>query len=195
MNDEERYLFDLTGYLVVDNVLDNAELHELNALVDSYDVWEERGQSRVGSGQLGLSRQENKVSVDPLHHWDEPFRRLITHPKVVTYLHDLMGPQFRYDHGYAIFMKQGGAPLRLHGGGTPYDPGMYYHCYNGQMYNGLMVVSYALTDVGPGAGGARSMAATGAPASRVDGHLHRGIDPRHLAVDGQHGAPCPSLQI
>ena len=37
MNDHERYLFDLMGYLVVDDVLTAAELRELNDLVDPGD--------------------------------------------------------------------------------------------------------------------------------------------------------------
>ena len=34
MNDEERYLFDLWGYLGVENVLNNEEIVELKALLD-----------------------------------------------------------------------------------------------------------------------------------------------------------------
>ena len=34
MNDEEGYLFDLWGYLVVENVLNNEEIVELKALLD-----------------------------------------------------------------------------------------------------------------------------------------------------------------
>jgi ectoine hydroxylase-related dioxygenase (phytanoyl-CoA dioxygenase family) len=148
VNDEERYLFDLMGYLVVENVLNAAELAELNALVDRRDPWgqyERAGQgSTVGAGNL---------HVGPLHTWEEPFRQLIAHPRLLPYLTEMIGPKFRFDHGYAIFMQRGGAPHRLHGGNTPYDPGQYYHWQNEQMYNGLIVVSYALGDVHPGAGG------------------------------------------
>ena len=41
----------------------------------------------------------------------------------------------------------------LHGGGEPYDPAQYYVFKNGQMYNGLTVVSWALTDALSGQGG------------------------------------------
>ncbi len=41
----------------------------------------------------------------------------------------------------------------LHGGGTPFDPGQYYHWLNGKMHNGLTVVAYNLRDVNPGDGG------------------------------------------
>jgi len=39
MNDEERYLFDLMGYIVIDDVLRPIELRELNTLIDHRDEW------------------------------------------------------------------------------------------------------------------------------------------------------------
>ncbi|HEY3080956.1 MAG TPA: phytanoyl-CoA dioxygenase family protein [Chloroflexota bacterium] len=151
MNDEERYLFDLMGYVVVEPVLDGRELDELNALIDAREVWarfEEERAERPGAGARGAA-----YHVGPLHTWEEPFRRLIAHTRIVPYLVEMIGPGFRYDHGYAIFMKRGGEKLRLHGGGTPYEPEECYHWRNGRMYNGLVVVSFALGDVGPGDGG------------------------------------------
>ena len=44
-------------------------------------------------------------------------------PRILPYLTELVSAKFRYDHGYAIFMRRGGAKHRLHGGNTPYDPG------------------------------------------------------------------------
>src|SRR5579859_4001918 len=148
MNDDERYLFDLMGYLVVDDVLGPEEMRELNLLIDARDPW-----GQYERQQSGSTVGDNNLHVGPLHRWEAPFRRLINHPKLMPYLLELIGPKFRFDHGYAIFMKKGGAQHRLHGGGTPYDPGQYYHVRNGKLYNGLIVVSYALGDVSPGDGG------------------------------------------
>jgi ectoine hydroxylase-related dioxygenase (phytanoyl-CoA dioxygenase family) len=148
VNEEERYLFDLMGYLVVDDVLDAAELRELNELIDRRDPW--GAHAREGKG---TTVGEGNLHVGPLHAWEEPVRRLIDHPKITPYLLELIGPKFRFDHGYAIFMQRGGAKHPLHGGGTPYDPGQYYHVRNGKLYNGLTVVSFALGDVRPGDGG------------------------------------------
>lgn len=148
MNDEERYLFDLMGYLVIDDVLSASELRELNALIDRRSPWEQYEREHRGS-TVG----PNNLHVGPLHEWEEPFRRLIDSPKLLPYLIEIIGPKFRFDHGYAIFMKKGGSQHRLHGGNTPYDPAQYYHWRNERMYNGLIVVSYALGDVNPGDGG------------------------------------------
>jgi ectoine hydroxylase-related dioxygenase (phytanoyl-CoA dioxygenase family) len=148
VNDDERYLFDLMGYLVVDDVLTADELDELNAIVDRRDPW--GTYERDGRGTtVGV----DNLHIGPLHAWEEPVRRLIDQPKLRPYLLELIGPKFRFDHGYAIFMRKGGSKHPLHGGGTPYDPGQYYHFRNGKLYNGLIVVSYALGDVNPGDGG------------------------------------------
>ena len=54
MNDDERYLFDLMGYLVVDDILSPDELAELNRLVDRRDPWgtQERGQREIGRAHV-----------------------------------------------------------------------------------------------------------------------------------------------
>ncbi len=38
MDAEEQYLFDLTGFLVVKQVLSRAEVAELNDLIDGHDL-------------------------------------------------------------------------------------------------------------------------------------------------------------
>jgi hypothetical protein len=87
MNDDERYLFDLMGYLVVDDILSTEELAELNRLVDQRDPWGAQEREQRG-GLLG----EGNLHVGPLHAWEPPFRRLISHPKLIPYLVDLIGP-------------------------------------------------------------------------------------------------------
>jgi len=143
MNAEERYLFDLQGFLVVEDVLSEEELAELNGLLDEYDLWQNKGTGRFD--EL-WTNDENFVTVGPVHAWDEPFRRLLDHPKILPYLAELLGPGLRYDHGHALLMRQGATHLGLHGGGTPFHPSCYYLVRDGTLYNGLLAVSYALTD-------------------------------------------------
>ncbi|MCZ6680816.1 MAG: phytanoyl-CoA dioxygenase family protein [Candidatus Poribacteria bacterium] len=85
-------------------------------------------------------------------HWGEPFKKLIDHPKVVPYLVELMGPKFRLDHDYCIFMNEGDTAGGLHGGnGIAGDH--WYKYRDGVMRNGLSVVTYFLTDAAEGDGG------------------------------------------
>ena len=140
MDETERYLFDLQGFLLLKRVLSAQEVAALNALIDRQQLPEpgEDVQSQRFGGFLA---------------WGAPFRDLLDHPRVLPYLQELLDPAVRLDHYYGIYMRQGTAGLRLHGGGTPYDLPEYFHFRNGKMYNGLTVVTWALADVPPGEGG------------------------------------------
>lgn len=149
MNAEEKYLFDLRGFLVVKQVLSRAEIDELNALLDSYDLWR-----KAESGAEPASVNDpNFIALGAPHTWDEPFRRALAHPRMLPYLQTLVGSKFRYDHGYALLMRAGSKQLGLHGGATPWDPVQEYRYRDGEMLNGLLVLSYALSDAGAEDGG------------------------------------------
>ena len=139
ITDEDRFLFDLQGYLVIRNALNPSEVAELNAIADrKYPVTEPTNGDHTRRSQISL--------------WGEPYKRLIDHPTVVPYLVEFLGPKFRLDHDYSIFMTEGDASLQLHGGDS-LETDHWYRYRNGIMRNGLSVVSYAISDTGPGDGG------------------------------------------
>jgi ectoine hydroxylase-related dioxygenase (phytanoyl-CoA dioxygenase family) len=140
MNDEEQYLFDLHGYLVVEGVLSAAEVAALNHLIDAQGL-------PVPDTVIDSQRFAGFLN------WGQPFRDLLAHPRALPYLAALLGPAPRLDHAYGIAMRGGTEGLHLHGGGTPYDPAQYYHYRQGIMYCGLTVLTWALTDAPSGAGG------------------------------------------
>lgn len=142
MTPEEKFMFDLEGYLVVKGVLTADEVARLNALADS--TW-------PGEYDEKNLRRTSRVSL-----WGAESQALIDHPTMLPYLAELLGPKFRIDHDYSIFMQKGGRAGRLHGGptmqgGVPGDHWYRYH--DGQMRNGLTVFTYCLTDAPAGAGG------------------------------------------
>ncbi len=142
MTDDERYLFDLQGFLVVPGALDEGEVAALNALADEQVAVEVQPGAR-------------NHRFDELLDWGPPYRALIDHPRVVPYLAELLGDRFRLDHVYLDLIRSGKGPVGtvLHGGATPYDPAYSYRYDNGRMRNGLTVVAYNLADVNPGDGG------------------------------------------
>lgn len=143
MNEHERYLFDLQGYLVISDALNADEVDDLNAIMDE--------------------KIEREVPADATSHrffgdllsWGPAYQNLIDHPNVFAYLEGLLGPGFRMDHDYADIIRKGKGPIgtRLHGGAVPQHPAFYFRCHNGVMRNGLLVVAYNLKDVNPGDGG------------------------------------------
>lgn len=138
MTPEEKFIFDLEGYIVIKNVLSAQELADLNALADA--VFTEQKEES--------DRRRSQVS-----RWGPASQRLIDHPKIVPYLLELLGPKFRIDHDYCIFMTKGGRRGGLHGGETEREPDHWYKYRDGVMRNGLTVVTFFLTHANPGDGG------------------------------------------
>lgn len=142
MTDEERYLFDLQGFLLVPDALDPEQLARLNAILDGMVAAEtDPGMRTHRFGRL-LDR-------------DPAFRALIDNPRITPYLEPILGAGFRLDHDYADVIRSGLGPIGavLHGGGTPFTPAEYYQARDGHIHSGLAVVAYNLKDVGPDDGG------------------------------------------
>lgn len=142
MNDNEKYLFDLQGYIAVENALEPAQLGALNGVLDEHiasDCAAEMRTHRFGG----------------LLDWGPAYRALIDSPRVTPYLEQILGESFRLDHVYLDVIRSGTGPIgaNLHGGGAPFDPSQYYRYADGRMHNGLSVVAYNLADVGPDDGG------------------------------------------
>ena len=144
MTAEEKFVFDLQGYLIIENVLTPAEVAELNEVSDrvfprDYDD---------GSGE-----RENYRNTANVSKWDPACQRLIDLPRITPYLEELLGPTFRLDHDYCIFMAPGGQGGRLHGGPERDSGSHYFKHFHGTMRNGLSVLTFFLSDAGPGDGG------------------------------------------
>ena len=139
MTPEEKFMFDLEGYLLVKQVLTQAELAELNALAD---------EKFAATPDSPKDRRASPVST-----WGPATQALIDHPKIVPYLLELLGPKFRIDHDYSIFMTKGGERGGLHGGETDRSPDHWYKYRDGIMRNGLTVVTFFLTHAKRGDGG------------------------------------------
>ncbi|MCC7263272.1 MAG: phytanoyl-CoA dioxygenase family protein [Candidatus Latescibacteria bacterium] len=161
MTEHERYLFDLRGYLVVENALSPEEVQAANAALDQHwsQVKPRARESSLSGGSETLRGEKGRLEagfnlLQLPKPWCEPFRQMLAHPRIVPYLHELIGTGFRLDHGPGLIaMEQGCEGHVLHGGSEPYDPSQFYVHKNGRMYNGLTVVSWQLTEVRPGDGG------------------------------------------
>lgn len=151
MNDIEmqQYLFDLQGYLVVENVLIPAEVAALNALLDQQNLPETAkgnrfGAAPEGSGFLG---------------WGQPFCDLLDHAATMPVLRFRLGDCFRLDRLYGIHMSKGEGRGQLHSdyGTSSFtsgaQPGVHYRPPENELANGFVVVAWSLADTGPDHGG------------------------------------------
>lgn len=140
MTPEERYRFDLQGYLVRRQALSRGDVEALNVAVDLLHVPEP-------GDDLMSQRFTNHLTAA------RRFRDLIDHEQIFDIITELCGPNVRLDHSYGIVMRAGTTGLGLHGGGTPFDPAQYYSVQGREIRTGLVAVQWALVDHVAGRGG------------------------------------------
>lgn len=139
MTSEERFLFDLEGYLVIKGVLSAAEVGALNSIAD--------GKAPALPGGRRYGRVFRATA------WGPPYQALIDHPRIVPYLVAVVGPRFRLDHDYCIFTAKGGTGQDLHGGESDENPDHWYTYRDGVIRSGLTVVTFCLSHANGGDGG------------------------------------------
>ena len=176
MNDLQlqQYLFDLNGYLVIENALSADEVAALNRLIDDQNLPPPTESPRFGSAPtLGaslikpeaafpesrtLERRPAAVGAGFLD-WGAPFCDLLDHPAIMPALRLRLGDAFRLDRLYGMRMRQGMTYGELHadyGASAPQSgvqPGEYYAFRTSQIYEGFIVVAWALSDSGGEHGG------------------------------------------
>ena len=159
VTDLQTYLFDLRGYVMLEEALTTAEVNELNAGLDAVPRLEPgqwyghvHGHSYYGGD--GLNYQQ-------IYEAGEPFERLIDHPSWIDHMKLYVGGEgsFDYHHGplfidecFANF-RQPGEAIGLHSGGYPPIHRNQYRYHGGRFMCGQVNVLMALTDIEPGDGG------------------------------------------
>ena len=151
MNDIElqQYLFDLQGYLVIENVLDPEELTTLNQLIDRQELPTPGKVQRFGGAPDGSGFLD----------WGKPFCDLLTHQAIMPIIRFRLGDCFRLDRIYGMYMREGMPRGHLHAdyGATSTtsdaQPGEYFPFRDNQVANGFVVVTWVLSDTGPDYGG------------------------------------------
>lgn len=173
MTDEEKFRFDLTGYLLRPSVL---TLGEVDACIDQID------------------RMHDDPESLPPEHRASPGGALsvtIDHPKVVEVLHEIIGPQIRMSSSIALRRSCGqGSPLGLHqGGAITADPIFGYRVQNGRFYAGMIRVVFELAEVGPDDGATSFL--VGSHKSNFPLHPdHMSLDPKTRS-EFLHSYTCP----
>ena len=171
MTEYEHYLFDLNGYLHIKNLLSAEQVAAMNEAIDQHrDQINIRGPEQALDGSLKehggraaekLKGTHGRGDFGSFLFWEKPwclpFRAALAPPVIMRAMLAVIGPCFRLAGTAGISMTKGSGGFMLHGGGTPEHDHMrdvFYHRFeNGRMNNGLISVSYTLTDTGPEDGG------------------------------------------
>ena len=157
VTDVENYLFDLQGFLLLENALTAEEVTELNAGIDAIlpiqpDEWHGYIHARGSS--------TNNIQLHQIYEAGEPFERLIDHPSWIDKVKHFVGGEGTFDHwpsplfideDFAIIRKTGEG-TRMHSGGHIGVKRTQFRYHNGRFQCGQINILIPLTDMGPGDG-------------------------------------------
>jgi hypothetical protein len=156
--DLQDFLFDLRGYLILENAIDKSLLSDLNKAFDAFpDIqfgeWWGNVQRLDNNGYAGLELQ-NIVEAG------KPFETLIDHPSWIDRVRRYCGEDGTYVEGLYIdecfaSVRRNGGYFPLHSGGQDGVVRNQFRFVNGNFRCGQVNILLALTDIGPGDGGTR----------------------------------------
>lgn len=147
MTDEQKYLFDLKGWLCLPSLIDEDQAAEIR------EHW------------YRLHRDPESVPIHERHLHGGPGQILLDHPVMVGILNELISYQnlaseetygFRYDGTYLSIRSAGHDNFKPHGGGSldafAHNSHIYQQC-PGKVFAGLVRVVWEMNEVGPDDGG------------------------------------------
>ena len=158
MTPEERYLFDLQGYLVLRGVLSLDMRRQLNETIDSLETLND-----VQTAALGAERKYRasdnvyaKAGAPPegglgdydceVLRYGGPFEELIDLPQPLRYIEEMIGEPCRLDAASFMSRNSRGA-FRFHHGYAELLPYSEYAFEDGAFKCVSVKIGYALTDV------------------------------------------------
>ena len=162
-----QYLYDLQGYLVVEDVLSKDEVAVLNATLDATldpipDDWEQQIKEyphrQTGIYRFGAAGGSHGTSPGFLQY-GESFCRLMEYPVTMEIMRLQLGDCFRLDRIFGMRMRQGMPSGQLHsdyGAAEPFtraEVGKPYFQPHYQALHGFAMAAFNLTDSGPETGG------------------------------------------
>ena len=108
MTDEQKYIFDVKGWIALPGLLSESELEPIRA------------------HQLGFLHDRESLPPEERDNHGGPSQALLDHPAVVGVLNEVLSHQalasddcygFRFDHTYTSFREEGHDNFNPHGGG------------------------------------------------------------------------------
>jgi hypothetical protein len=149
----EDYLFDLRGYLILENAVDADHLQALNATIDALlpikgDTWKGHVYARHDNAYFNVTEA------------GDSFERLIDHPSWIDHARRYIGEEesgLFIDESF-VDIRGPGMATRMHGGGHKRKTRAQFRYHDGFFRCGQVNILLALVDIGPGDGAATATA-------------------------------------
>lgn len=132
MTEDERFLFDLNGFIIVRNVLTKEEVEEANKVIDQHEnemIERSSGALRnAAEGTKMYGQGPGRKDLGQCLEWGEEskvFKSILAHPRLVPMFHGILGKGYRMDHLPLILAQEKGSEgFSLHGGTSTF----YFFC-------------------------------------------------------------------
>ena len=182
----DKYLFDLNGFIVIENALNRSEVKACNKIIDKlkklkHNEWEGYVHGHNYGGKEGLNLQQ-------IYEAGKPFEKLIDHPSWINHMLEFVGGDGTFDHQHGpLFIDENFANVRgpgdaigIHSGNHEGTQRGHYRYENGKMHSGQVNILVALTDIGKGDGGTVVI-----PASHKANFKHPEFDQNRMLKGGK----------
>jgi hypothetical protein len=182
----DKYLFDLRGYLLLENALDDQEVEDINACLEAIPLkkpgeWHGHVHSHV------FASEKEGLNLQQIYEGGEPFEKLIDHPSWIDHAKLFVGGQESFDaqHG-PLFIDENFASIRgpgeaigLHSGPVPWVKRCQFLVRDQQFNCGQINILIALNDIGPGDGATMVI-----PGSHKSNFRHPEFDNAKMTMEG-----------
>ena len=182
----DKYLFDLNGFIVIENALNRSEVKACNKIIDKlkklkHNEWEGYVHGHNYGGKEGLNLQQ-------IYEAGKPFEKLIDHPSWINHMLEFVGGDGTFDHQHGpLFIDENfvnvrgpGDAIGIHSGNHEGTQRGHYRYENGKMHSGQVNILVALTDIGKGDGGTVVI-----PASHKANFKHPEFDQNRMLKGGK----------
>jgi ectoine hydroxylase-related dioxygenase (phytanoyl-CoA dioxygenase family) len=166
MSEDDRYLFDLNGFVIVRGVLSAEQVKEANRVIDDKMTGmierTDKSLRNAVQGTYMYGSGPGRKDLGQVLEWGSEstvFKSILAHPKLVPYFHTILGKGYRMDHLPLVIAQDKGAEgFQLHGGtidctSGEYNPHLAYTCMHGTIRSALLGCNLMLTDHNAGDGG------------------------------------------
>jgi hypothetical protein len=146
ISQDDRFLFDVAGYLHLRGVLTLNEVDEYTKWIDEAEKTDV--QALNADFPNGIKQQLNRP-LSRMWDADPRFARFLDHPVVVPYLVEFLGEEYRHIDNDLYYTYPGYGGGHWHRGVSAHPTG---HVVEGKVLCPMVKVFYCMSDVGPGEG-------------------------------------------
>mgnify|MGYP001212843655 CR=1 FL=1 len=164
-NRQDKFLFDLNGYIHIKNALSTTEIDSMNTAITQHQekqVIRSDAKLKNAVSGSGMAAEGSRIDMGGMMGWEGEhgaiFRQMLCHPNIAPYLNAFLGKGYRLDHAPLVLVNGPNSEgFHLHGGPVTaegaFNPELQYREHNGDIWTSLMGVSIALMDSEPDEGG------------------------------------------